>query len=194
MEYLINLTQSVPLSYTHIPVLSANHRPCNVHSGIVPYRINFYTQWNKGLGFEHSERDRLGLRGLLPPVVKKIETQVAYVLNHLRNQDGPVAKNLYLQELHNRNETLFHRLLVDYVEEIAPLVYTPTVGTVCQQFGSQYRRTRGMYFSRNDRGHFSSMAYNWPHDDVHVIVVTDGIDNQNPINLLATANIMFYMS
>jgi malate dehydrogenase (oxaloacetate-decarboxylating)(NADP+) len=57
---------------------------------------------------------------------------------------------------------------------MAPLVYTPTVGTVCEKFGNQFRRTRGMFFSRYDRGHFSSMIYNWPHDDVHVIVVTDG--------------------
>jgi malate dehydrogenase (oxaloacetate-decarboxylating)(NADP+) len=111
---------------------------------------------------------------LLPPVIKKLETQVDYVLNHMRSQEGPVEKNLYLQELHNRNETLFHRLLVEHIEEIAPLVYTPTVGTVCQQFGSHYRRTRGMYFSKYDVGQFNSMVYNWPHEDVHVIVVTDG--------------------
>lgn len=130
--------------------------------------------WNKGLAFDIAERDRLGLRGLLPPIVKKIDAQVEFVRDHLRSQDGPVAKSLYLQELHNRNETLFHRLLVEYMEEIAPLVYTPTVGTVCQQFGRMHRRTRGMYFSANDRNQFSSMVYNWPHDDVHVIVVTDG--------------------
>ena len=130
--------------------------------------------WNKGMAFDYSERDRLGLRGLLPPMVKSIEDQIRHVLLHLRALDGAVAKNIYLQDLHNRNETLFHRLLIDHIEEMAPLVYTPTVGTACQQFGSQYRRTRGMYFSKYDRGHFSAMVYNWPHDDVHVIVVTDG--------------------
>ena len=57
---------------------------------------------------------------------------------------------------------------------MAPLIYTPTVGMVCQQFGHQYRRSRGMYFSRDDRGFFSTMVYNWPENDVHVIVVTDG--------------------
>lgn len=65
-------------------------------------------------------------------------------------------------------------VLVDYIEEIAPLIYTPTVGIVCQKFGAQYTRPRGMFFSREDRGHFASMVYNWPQDDVHVIVVTDG--------------------
>lgn len=130
--------------------------------------------WNKGLAFDRSERDRLGLRGLLPPIVQKIDTQVDYVMNHLRRLQGPVEKNLYLQDLHDRNETVFYRVLVDHIEEMAPLVYTPTVGTVCEQFGDQYRTERGMYFSREDRGSFSSMVYNWPHDDVHVIVVTDG--------------------
>jgi len=130
--------------------------------------------WNKSLAFDLSERDRLGLRGLMPPAVRSIEDQVDRVLGNLRNCPDDVSKNLFLQDLHSRNETLYHRLLVDHMEEIAPLVYTPTVGTVCQQFGHRFSRARGMYFSLQDRGQFSTMVYNWPHDDVHVIVVTDG--------------------
>jgi malate dehydrogenase (oxaloacetate-decarboxylating)(NADP+) len=82
----------------------------------------------------------------------------------LRSQPNNIAKSLYLQDTHNRNETLYHRVLVDNIEEVAPLVYTPTVGDVCLQFGNQFRRSRGMYFSRDDKGQFSSMVYNWPHD------------------------------
>eukprot|EP00598_Pedospumella_elongata_P000519 CAMPEP_0184978344 /NCGR_PEP_ID=MMETSP1098-20130426/8864_1 /TAXON_ID=89044 /ORGANISM="Spumella elongata, Strain CCAP 955/1" /LENGTH=587 /DNA_ID=CAMNT_0027501465 /DNA_START=49 /DNA_END=1812 /DNA_ORIENTATION=+ len=130
--------------------------------------------WNKSLAFSYSERDRLGIRGLIPPAVRTIEGQVMRCMEHLRSCADDAAKNLYLQDLHNRNETLYHRLLVDFIEEIAPLVYTPTVGVVCQQFGHRFNRARGMYFSLNDRGAFSTMVYNWPHDDVHVIVVTDG--------------------
>jgi malate dehydrogenase (oxaloacetate-decarboxylating)(NADP+) len=130
--------------------------------------------WNKGMAFDLPERDRLNLRGLLPPRLKTLEQQLERTMRHIRAEPDPVKKNLYLQDLHNRNETLYHRIIVDHVAEIAPLIYTPTVGTVCQQFGSQFRRSRGMYFSRDDRGHFSSMVYNWPCDDVHVIVVTDG--------------------
>ena len=85
-----------------------------------------------------------------------------------------VRKNLYLQDLHNRNETLYFKVLTDHIEDMAPLVYTPTVGEVCTQFGWQFRRTRGMYFSRNDVGEMGSIVYNWPQRDVHVIVVTDG--------------------
>lgn len=120
--------------------------------------------WNKSTAFDYSERDRLGLRGLLPPAVRSIDQQVSICMNRLRSLKDDVSKNLYLQDLHNNNETLYHRLLVDNMEEIAPLVYTPTVGHVCQQFGSQFRRSRGMYFSMEDRGMFSSMVYNWPHD------------------------------
>ena len=155
--------------------------------------------WNKGMAFDNPERDRLKLRGLIPPMVKTLDDQARRFLLQMRDPTVTnVQKNLMLQDLHNRNETLYHRLLVDNVEELAPLIYTPTVGHVCQQFGSQYVRARGMcaaqfgaqfgaaqflrrrailglrYFSREDRGHFGSMMYNWPHDDVHVIVVTDG--------------------
>ena len=124
---------------------------------------------------DYPERDRLNLRGLLPPKQKTLAEQRDRVIQQIREYgDDNIRKNMYLQDLHNRNETLYHRVLVDFIEEVAPLVYTPTVGHVCQQFGNQFRRSRGMYFSRDDRGLFSSMVWNWPHDDVHVIVVTDG--------------------
>lgn len=130
--------------------------------------------WNKGTAFTLEERDRLGLRGLLPPSIRTMQAQVDRMMNTLRAMPSDVERNLFLQHLHNRNETLFHRVLVDHIEEMAPVVYTPTVGVVCQNFGHQFRRSRGMYFSRDDRGSFGTMVYNWPHDDVHVIVVTDG--------------------
>lgn len=82
--------------------------------------------WNKSMAFEYSERDRLGLRGLLPPEHRTIENQVQRTINHIRQLPTPVTQNLFLQDVHDRNETLFHRVLVDYIEELAPLVYTPT--------------------------------------------------------------------
>jgi malic enzyme len=84
------------------------------------------------MAFGHSERDRLGIRGLLPPAVRTIEQQVARCMAHLAELPDPVSQNLYLQDLHNRNETLYHRVLISDIEMMAPLVYTPTVGTVCQ--------------------------------------------------------------
>jgi hypothetical protein len=85
--------------------------------------------WNKGLAFGVEERDRLNLRGLLPPRVKDLTEQAKKAMNTIREfGDDNVRKNMFLQELHNRNETLYHRLLVDNIREVAPLVYTPTVG------------------------------------------------------------------
>mmetsp|Transcript_20217 Transcript_20217/g.48240 ORF Transcript_20217/g.48240 Transcript_20217/m.48240 type:complete len:604 (+) Transcript_20217:77-1888(+) len=130
--------------------------------------------WNKGMAFDYTERDRLNIRGLIPSRVKTMEDQERRAMDHIRSFDDDLRKNMYLQELHNRNETLYHRILVKNIEELSPIVYTPTVGVVCEEFGAQFRRARGMYFSREDRGLFSSMVYNWPHDSVHVIVVTDG--------------------
>jgi hypothetical protein len=78
--------------------------------------------WNKSLAFDSSERDRLGLRGLIPPATRTLDSQVKRTIGHLRNQPDPVSKNLYLQELHNRNETLYHRLLVDYVRVVVQVL------------------------------------------------------------------------
>ncbi|KAF0708420.1 hypothetical protein AaE_013221, partial [Aphanomyces astaci] len=130
--------------------------------------------FNKGTGYKHAERDRLGLRGLVPPRRLNMKLQLEKLYSLYQEEENPLRKNIFLSELQNRNETLFFRLLIDYIEEMAPVVYTPTVGLVCQKFGSIFRRSRGMYFSAEDKSQFGSMVYNWPCDDVQVIVVTDG--------------------
>jgi hypothetical protein len=130
--------------------------------------------FNKGTAFKTGERDRLRIRGLLPHRILNIETQKKRFLAALRGLDSNIRKNLVLEDLHDRNETLYHRVLVDHIEEMAPLIYTPTVGQACQEFGERFRRPRGMYFTEDDRGQMASMVYNWPNNDVHVIVVTDG--------------------
>ncbi|CAK4754857.1 unnamed protein product [Aphanomyces euteiches] len=130
--------------------------------------------FNKGTGYKHVERDRLGLRGLVPPRRLNMKTQLEKLYELFHEEKDPLRKNIFLSDLQNRNETLFFRLLIDYIEEMAPIVYTPTVGLVCQKFGSVFRRSRGMYFSSEDASQFGSMVYNWPCDDVQVIVVTDG--------------------
>ncbi|KAF0693100.1 Aste57867_15889 [Aphanomyces stellatus] len=130
--------------------------------------------FNKGTGFKDVERDRMGLRGLVPPRRLNMRAQLDKLYSLFQEEPDPLKKNLFLSELQNRNETLFFRLLIDHIEEMAPVVYTPTVGLVCQKFGSIFRRPRGMYFSSEDASHFGSMVYNWPCDDVQVIVVTDG--------------------
>ena len=130
--------------------------------------------WNKGTAFSVAERDRLGLKGLLPPVVKTIEEQRDGFLRKMREQRDPVDQNLLLRGLHDRNETLFHRVLVDCIDECAPLVYTPTVGQACQKFSAQYVRQRGLTLTPDDRGCMGILMENWGANFCQVAVVTDG--------------------
>jgi len=129
---------------------------------------------NKGTGFSASERERLHIRGLVPPVELDIEKQVARILRQYNEQISNIHKHTHLNALHDRNETLFFRTLMENIEEMAPIIYTPTVGDACLQFGSQFRKARGMFFSIKDKGQLHTMVYNWPYDDVDVIVMTDG--------------------
>ena len=92
----------------------------------------------------------------------------------MRKIDDPLQKSLMLSELQCRNATLFHRVIIDEIEEIAPLVYTPTVGLVCQRFSHNYVQPRGMTFTPDDRGCMAIMMQNWHHSACQVVVVTDG--------------------
>ncbi|HRW06487.1 MAG TPA: NAD-dependent malic enzyme [Caldilineaceae bacterium] len=129
---------------------------------------------NKGTAFTEAERDRLGLRGLLPPRVHTQREQVMRVLENMRDKTTDLERYIYLVALQDRNETLFYRVVMDSVQEMMPIIYTPTVGVACQRFGHIFRRPRGLYLSANDRGHIADILYNWPHEDVRIIVVTDG--------------------
>eukprot|EP00889_Picochlorum_renovo_P004863 jgi/Picre1/31893/NNA_007241.t1 len=146
--------------------------------------------FNKGTGHSLVERERLGLRGLLPPRVLTMEEQLERNMARYLSGSGPglvaedpetsgvtddmLRKWTMLTELQDRNETLFYRLLVDNFVEMAPIVYTPTVGHVCKNYHKLYRRPRGMFFCSADKGQMSTMMYNWPSDEVSAIVVTDG--------------------
>ena len=129
---------------------------------------------NKGTAFTEGERDALGLRGLLPPRVHTQEEQVLRSLRNLRRQPTDLDKYINLNALHDRNEALFFRVLVDHVEEMMPLVYTPTVGLACQEYGLIFQRPRGLFITAKDRGRIASLLANWPHKRVGIIVVTDG--------------------
>lgn len=129
---------------------------------------------NRGSGFSADERERLCLRGLVPPREQALDQQIERVMNTYHRQRSNLDKYQFLSLLMDRNTVLFYRVLNDFFAELAPIIYTPTVGEACQKFHAIYRRTRGMYFSAEDRHHFRTMVYNWPSDDVDVIVVTDG--------------------
>lgn len=131
-------------------------------------------RWNKGTAFTARERDLLGLRGLLPPHVGTQEEQVARVLENFRRLDSPLSRYILLEALLDRNEALFFRVITDYPDEMMPVIYTPTVGLACQQFGHIYRRARGLYVSAEDRGRVAELMANWPDPEAAIIVVTDG--------------------
>jgi malate dehydrogenase (oxaloacetate-decarboxylating)(NADP+) len=128
---------------------------------------------NRGTGFTEKERDALGLRGLLPPHVLSQNEQAERILKNLRKLSDPLQKFVALNALHDRNESLFFRVLCDNIDEMQPLVYTPTVGLACQQFGQIFQRPRGMFIGANDRGRIAQVLRNWPYQ-AGIIVVTDG--------------------
>jgi malate dehydrogenase (oxaloacetate-decarboxylating)(NADP+) len=129
---------------------------------------------NKGTAFTEAERDALGLRGLLPPRVQTQEDQVARVLGNLEKKPNALERYIFLLSLQDRNEQLFYRVLQDHIEQMMPLIYTPTVGQACQLYGHIFRRPRGLFVSANDRGRVAELLRNWPEKDIRVIVVTDG--------------------
>ena len=129
---------------------------------------------NKGTAFTEAERDALGLRGLLPPRVQAQDDQVARVLENIRKKPNALERYIFLLSLQDRNETLFYRVVQDHIEEMMPLIYTPTVGQACQMYGHIFRRPRGLYISAADRGRVAEILRNWRTPDVRVIVVTDG--------------------
>src|SRR5512141_2296038 len=129
---------------------------------------------NKGMAFSEAERDALGIRGLLPAHVLSQEEQVARVLENFRRKPTNLEKFINLAALHDRNEALFFRIVMDNPDEMMPVIYTPTVGLACQQFGHIFQRPRGLFISGKDRGRIGGILRNWPHRDVRIIVVTDG--------------------
>lgn len=128
---------------------------------------------NKGTAFTAQERLEAGLEGLLPPVVQSVEQQVDQVLRDVRAKSSNLERYLYLAGLEDRNETLFYRVLAGHLEELMPVVYTPTVGDACSAWSDVYRRPRGLYLSLEQRGNLLRILRNWPHP-FQVIVVTDG--------------------
>ncbi|MCS6245168.1 MAG: NAD-dependent malic enzyme [Opitutus sp.] len=129
---------------------------------------------NKGTAFTERERDALGLRGLLPPRVFTLDEQVARVLANVRRKDNALEKYIFLTTLQNRNETLFYRVMQDHAEEMIPIIYTPTVGQACLEYGAIFRRPRGLFISIDERGRIAEILRHWPLTDVRMIVVTDG--------------------
>ncbi|MGP8153469.1 MAG: NAD-dependent malic enzyme [Smithella sp.] len=129
---------------------------------------------NKGMVFNEAEREALGLHGLLPPRVFSAAQRALHIINNVRRKPNDLEKYIYITGLQNRNESLFYRVLIDNMEELTPIIYTPTVGQACQEFSRIFSEIRGIFITKNDRGNIKKILKNWPHKNVRVIVVTDG--------------------
>lgn len=131
-------------------------------------------KFNKSTAFTEEERDRYKLRGLLPAGVITQAVQVERTLENLRRKTSDIERYIFLMALQNRNERLFYRVLIDHIDEVLPIIYTPTVGQACQEFAQIFRQSRGFYITPGDRGRIGEILKNWPERDIRMIVVTDG--------------------
>jgi len=129
---------------------------------------------NKGTAFSEADRDALGLHGLLPPRVENLDEQAARAYEAYKRKDEDLERHIYLRSLQDTNEVLFYRLLLDHIEEMTPIVYTPIVAQACSQFSHIYRRPRGLFVSYPLRESIHALLRNRPDREVDVIVVTDG--------------------
>ena len=129
---------------------------------------------NKSTAFTPDERERFGLRGLLPASIGSQPVQIDRVLGNLRRKASDIERYIFMAALQARNERLFYKTLIEHIEQLMPIVYTPTVGRACREFAHIFRQSRGFYITSDDRGEVARILKNWPHSDVRVVVVTDG--------------------
>jgi malate dehydrogenase (oxaloacetate-decarboxylating) len=130
--------------------------------------------WNKGTAFDDNERAAFGLQGLIPARIESLEEQAGRAYEAFKTKSTDLGRHIYLRQLQDSNETLFYRLMLEHVEEMLPMVYTPTVGLACQEFSHIYRRPRGLIVSYPLRDSIAQILRNRPNREVDVIVVTDG--------------------
>ena len=129
---------------------------------------------NKSTAFSLEERKAFNLLGLLPPCYESLEEQLARAYHQFRSFDEPINKHIWLRALQDTNETLYFKLINEHIEEMLPLIYTPTVGDACVHFSDIYRRARGLFISYRDRHHIDDLLSSVTKRKVKIIVITDG--------------------
>ncbi|QHJ11676.1 NAD-dependent malic enzyme [Paraglaciecola mesophila] len=129
---------------------------------------------NKGSAFTAQERVAFNLTGLIPPRYESIEEQVERAYMQYSSFNEPINKHIYLRAIQDNNETLYYRLIQQHIDEMMPIIYTPTVGDACEQFSDIYRSSRGLFISYSERHQMDDIIRNATKRKVKVIVVTDG--------------------
>jgi malate dehydrogenase (oxaloacetate-decarboxylating) len=152
----------------------ANHSKHIVETSMRGQNILKNPLLNKGVAFTDEERHELHLRGLLPPGVATLDQQLQWAYSAYCRKSNPVDKHLFLRGLQDTNEVLFYRLVFDHIVEMAPIIYTPVIGAICQEFSHHYRRPRGLFISYPHIDCIDEILDNWVQDDVRIVVVTDG--------------------
>lgn len=154
----------------------ATVQPITQPGGDIPRGVDLLStpSLNKGTAFSEQERREFGLHGLLPPQVETLQEQVVRAYEAYKRKDDDLERHIYLRALQDTNEVLFYRLLLDHIEEMTPIVYTPTVALACEQFSHIYRRPRGLFISYPLRDSLTQLLRSRPNKEVDVIVVTDG--------------------
>jgi malic enzyme len=143
---------------------------------MVPHRgarLLGHAMFNKSTAFTTDERKRFGLDGLLPPVVSTMEQQARRAFDNIVRKSEPLERYIGLAALQDRNEHLFYRVLLDHLDALLPIVYTPVVGEACRQYSRIFRRARGIWITPEHRGRIAEVLAHVPYDDVRLIVVTD---------------------
>jgi malate dehydrogenase (oxaloacetate-decarboxylating)(NADP+) len=146
----------------------------NIPKGLTGHDLINDNLYNKWTAFTDAERVALKIDGLLPPVVNTIEEQEARIMENYHKQATNIDKYIFLMSLLEHNMTLFNRVLVDHLEEMMPVIYTPTVGEACQEYSHIFRRPMGVFLTAHEKGRYAELLRQWPGKDVRVIVVTDG--------------------
>jgi len=147
-------------------------RPIKIsHTGPTLLNISLL---NKDCAFDEQERKDFDLMGLLPRRFETLDQQVARAYQQYLSFEDPINQHIFLRATQDSNETLFYRLLQDHLEEMMPIIYTPTVGDACERFSEIYRRARGLFIAYPDRDNIDQMLANVTKHNIKVIVVTDG--------------------
>lgn len=138
------------------------------------YDVTRNPHLNKGMAFSLEERLQLGTHGLLPPCFISQDVQLLRVLKNYDMKRDDLDRYVFLMGLQDCNEKLFYRVITSDIERFMPIIYTPTVGLACQQYGLIFRKPRGLFITIHDRGHIATLLQNWPEKDIRAVCVTDG--------------------